>query len=203
MSIALKTIALAEDDPVVMALLKASLESLGYEIVGIANNGLEALQVAQLQKPQLILIDIHMPVMNGLEAAKQIIALGTTAVVTLTGDVDPSLARQALDLGVCGYMQKPLQLTQLVPVMETAWHRFQAVKLMKAELSTLNETLETRKLLEKAKGILMEQQGFTEEMAHKVIQKMSQDQAIALKEVCRSIIQVRMVLGKAASKRAA
>ena len=85
--------------------------------------------------------------------------------------------------------------------MEMAWHQFQIVTDLQKELSALNETLETRKLLEKAKGILMEQQGFTEESAHQTIRKMSQDQGIAIKEVCRSIIQVKMVLGKMAPKR--
>jgi two-component system, response regulator PdtaR len=202
MTIPLKTIAIAEDDNAVCALLQGGLIDLDYKIIGIAKNGEEALEIVKLKKPQLILMDIHMPLLNGIEAAKRIIAMQQTAVVLLTGDADPNLAHQALEMGICGYVQKPCDLAQLQPVLETAWHQFQVVTGLHKQMGTLTEMLETRKLLEKAKGILMEQQGLSEESAHTAIQKMSQEQGVAIKEVCRSIIQVKMVLGKMVPKRA-
>jgi AmiR/NasT family two-component response regulator len=141
-----------------------------------------------------------MPVLDGLEATRQIVALGTTAVVILTGDPNPEMARTAMDLGACGYMQKPFDQGQIAAILESAWHRFQTVKALQEKTRSLDEALEMRKLTEKAKGILMEQQGFSEEEAHRTLQKLSQDQGLPLKEVCRSIIQVRSVLGKKTKK---
>jgi len=201
MTIPLKTIVIAEDELAISEALKRGLVQRGYEISGVARNGEEAIEIVKLKQPQLILMDVHMPLLNGIEAAKRIIAMEKTAVVLLTGDADPKLAHQALDMGISGYIQKPCDLTQLGPIIETAWHQFQVVTELHKQMGTLTDTLETRKLLEKAKGILIEQQGLSEESAHKAIQKMSQDQGIAIKEVCRSIIQVKMVLGKLGTKR--
>jgi two-component system, response regulator PdtaR len=201
MTIPLKTIAIAEDEKALCALLQRGLVQLGYEIVGVAKNGEEASEIVKLKQPQLILMDVHMPLVDGMEAAKRIIAVQKTAIVLLTGDGNPNLAHQALEMGICGYVQKPCDLAQLGPIMETAWHQFQVVTELQKQMGTLTESLETRKLLEKAQGILMEQQGLSEESAHKAVQKMSQDQGISIKEVCRSIIQVKMVLGKMAPKR--
>ncbi len=203
MTISLKTIAIAtEDEKGLSELLQRGLVQQGYDIVGVARNGEEAIEIVKLKKPQLILMDVHMPLLNGMEAAKRIIAMQQTAVVLLTGDANPNLAHQALDMGICGYVQKPCDLAQLQPILETAWHQFQVVTGLHKQMDSLTEMLETRKLLEKAKGILMEQQGLSEESAHTAIQKMSQEQGITIKEVCRSVIQVKMVLGKMAPKRA-
>ena len=93
-----------------------------------------------------------MPEMNGLEAAQSIIGLKTTAIVMMTGDANPQIARQALDAGVCGYMLKPTEVAQIGPILESAWHRYQTVNTLQRELALAAETLETRKLIEKAKG---------------------------------------------------
>jgi response regulator NasT len=108
-----------------------------------------------------------------------------------------------MDMGACGYMQKPFNGMQVAAIMESAWHRFQTIFALQEKNRLLDEALELRKLTERAKGILMEQQGFTEEQAHKCLLKMSQDQGLQLKDVCRSVIQVRMVLGKMQKPKAA
>lgn len=195
MTLPLKSIAIAEDDITVTRCIERVVSQHGYKVVGTAANGIDALHLVRTQQPHLIIMDIHMPVMEGLEAAKQIIALETTAVVMVTADTDPSLARQALDLGVAGYILKPCQCDQIVPLLESSWHRFQTIRSLRQEMRQLTETLETRKLLDKAKGILMEQQGFSEQEAHQTIQKMAQDQGLTIKELCRSLIQVKMILG--------
>lgn len=201
MVLPLKNVALADDFPSILDVLSAACKPL-YNIVGQAKNGLEALTLVRSVQPQLLILDLHMPGMDGMEALKQIVPLKTTAVVIMTGDSDPAVARQAMDLGAYGYILKPLEFTQIVPVLETAWHCFQTSSTLTQEVARLTDSLETRKLLDQAKGILMEQQGMTEEQAHKTLQKMSQDQAISLKEVCRSLIQVRMLLGRAAQRKA-
>ena len=198
MSIPLKTVVIVDDEPAVRTLLKVAVAELGYQCIGEASKGQDALELIKRHQPHVVVLDIHMPGMDGLEVASHVIPLGTTAVVIITGTRNPEMARKAMDLGICGYVQKPFDLNQVGAVIESAWHRFQTVQGLQEKTRELEETLEMRKVLEKAKGILMEQQGFSEEEAHKVLQKMSQDQGIALKDVCRSVIQVRAVLGKAA-----
>jgi two-component system, response regulator PdtaR len=203
MTLPLKTIAVADDEPGIVAVLKTISEDLGYRVVGTAYNGKDAVDMVTRVNPNVILLDVHMPVLDGLEATGQIVKLGSTAVVLLTADIDPEIARKAMDLGACGYMQKPFDSTQIAAILESAWHRFQTVYALQEKNRLLDEALEMRKLTEKAKGILMEQQGFSEEEAHKCLLKMSQDQGIALKEVCRSILQVRMILGKKSQRKIA
>ncbi len=197
----LKTVAFADDEPGTLHVLEMACGQQ-YEIVGQAKNGLEAVNLVRVFKPQVLILDLHMPVMNGLDALRQIIPLQTTAVVILTADQNSESAIQAMDVGACGYVTKPFEFSQIVPMLETAWHRFQTNQTFKTEITSLSDSLATRKLLEKAKGILMEQQGMTEEQAHKTLQKMSQDQAISLKEVCRSLIQVRTLLGRSTQRKA-
>jgi AmiR/NasT family two-component response regulator len=197
----LKRVAFADDESGIRQVLELSCRGK-YEVVGQAKNGLEAISLVKALRPQVLTLDIYMPIMNGLDALKEIVALGTTAVVILTADQDPETAVQAMNGGACGYITKPFEFSQVVPMLETVWHRFQTSQAFQNEIATLSESLETRKLLEKAKGILMEQQGMTEESAHKTLQKMSQDQAISLKEVCRSLIQVRTLLSRTVQRKA-
>jgi response regulator NasT len=191
----LRTIAIADDEPLLQAVLSNMLRQAGYDVVGTAADGQEALHLATVRKPQILLLDIHMPVMDGLQALEKIVLLRTTAVIMLTGDGSPDVAHQAMTLGASGYLRKPVELMTLAPMLETAWHHFRKEHALDQKNLELQEMLEVRKLVEKAKGILMEQQGFTEEEAHKCLNRMSQDQGLAMKDVCRSIIQVKMVLG--------
>jgi len=202
MTLPLQTVAFVDDEPGILQVLRMACESC-YQVIGEGRNGIEAVTLVKTLKPQVLVLDLHMPAMDGLQALRQIVPFETTAVVILTADQDPKIAREAMDLGACGYVNKPFELSQIIPMLETAWHRFQSAHHLRQEVAQLSENLETRKLLERAKGILMEQQGFTEDQAHKMLQKMSQDQGISLKEVCRSLIQIRMVLGKTAQQRKA
>jgi AmiR/NasT family two-component response regulator len=190
----LKTVAIADDEPGMIQVVTLACGSR-YEIVGTAKNGQEAITLVKTSAPNLLIMDLHMPVLDGAQALKQIVSLKTTAVVILTADQDSATARQMMDLGAAAYMTKPFDQSQVIPVMESAWHHHQAIAVLQQQTDALTENLETRKLLEKAKGILMEQQGFSEEEAHRTIQKMCQDQGVTVKELCRSLIQVKMVLG--------
>jgi len=197
----LHSVAFADDEVGILQVLQMACEG-HYEIVARAHNGLEAVTLVRTLKPQLMVLDLHMPVMDGMEALRQISALKTTAVVMLTADQSPLVARQAMDLGASGYVAKPFEFSQIVPMLETAWYSYQSTRSLRKEVFDLTESLETRKLLERAKGILMEQQGFSEDQAHKTLQKMSQDQAVSLKEVCRSLIQVKSLLGRSIQRKA-
>src|SRR5579864_4157175 len=190
----LKTVAFAEDDAGILKVLRLACQPK-YDVVGMAKTGAEAISLVREVRPNILIMDLHMPVMNGLEALKQIVPLKSTAVIMLSADQDPFMAHQAMDFGACAYMSKPFELSQIEPAMESAWHRFQTQGALEEQTRVLTENLEVRKLLEKAKGILMEQQGYTEEEAHRTIQKLCQDQGISVKELCRSLIQVKKVLG--------
>jgi response regulator NasT len=195
MSQPLKRIAIAEDDDTTNALLARLLPNLGYECVGAVKNGEQAVSLVKQSKPQLIVMDIHMPVLDGLEATREVTKLGTTAVVMMTGDMSADISRTAAEAGASAFLRKPFDVYQVSAVLESGWRQFLANQNLQKENRTLQETLETRKLVEQAKGILMQQQGLSESDAHRALQKMSQDQGISLKEVCRSLIHVRMVLG--------
>jgi two-component system, response regulator PdtaR len=197
-----KTIAIADDELSMRRMLRLACET-AYQIVGEAENGGQAVSLVQSLKPQLLILDMHMPGMDGLEVLRQIRPLKTTATVILTADPSTPLARQAMELGASGYLLKPFDAGQLVPMLETAWHHFASELTLTNEIMTLSDNLETRKLVEKAKGILMDQQGMSEDVAHKTLQRLSQDQGISLKEVCRSVIQVKMVLGRLTQKKIA
>jgi AmiR/NasT family two-component response regulator len=199
----LKTIALADDQRDDMELLKRVLVSLGYTVVGMAESGQEAIELVKREKPQILMMDVNMPGMGGLDTLKQIAPLKTTAVIMLTSDPTIELVRAAMAAGAYGYSTKPYTAMGVTAVLESTWHRAQAMVAADAEKQALMDQLEVRKLSDKAKGILMEQQGFSEDEAHRCLQKMSQDQGIPLKDVCRSLIQVRMVLGKTGSRKAA
>lgn len=199
----LKTIVIADDEEGMRNVLALLIRDLGYDCVGKAENGSQAIELVRSLRPHLILLDYHMPVLDGLEAAKQIAKLGTTAVLMMTADGTPEVGRQALDAGASGYMLKPFDSQQLSAIMETAWHRFQTIFTLEEKARELDAALEMRKLMEKAKGILMEQQGFSESEAHQSLLKMSQDQGLPLKDVCRAILHVRMVLGKKSNRKVA
>jgi two-component system, response regulator PdtaR len=191
----LKTVIVADDELAVREFLRTALSSLGFTVMGTAKNGQEAIDLVKQHQPQLAILDVHMPCLDGMEATEAIVAMGNTAVVLLTLDQSMDLVRRAMDLGASGYMQKPFTMNQIGAILEVSWHRYQTRKAMQEETKSLQEALELRKLTEKAKGILMQQQGYSEEEAHKCLQKMSQDQGLPLKDVCESIIRVRMVLG--------
>src|SRR4051794_24333505 len=116
----LKTVAIADDESIVVRLLTRFVTEFGYECVGTAANGAAAVDLVRQVKPQLMLLDFHMPIMDGLEATRQIVALQTTGIVLLTGDMDPKLAIEAMDAGASGYMMKPFESAQLPAVMESA-----------------------------------------------------------------------------------
>jgi AmiR/NasT family two-component response regulator len=200
MATTLKTIVIAEDEPIVMRLLLAIATQSGYQCLVTATTGDDLIDLVRRQKPNVVLTDFHMPGRDGLEMIRQLTALKTSAVVVLTAETDPVIARQALEAGASGYLHKPSNEVQIVAALESAWHGFNTVTALEEKARALDEALELRKLTEKAKGILMSQQGMNEDAAHKTVLRMAQDQGITLKEVCRSIIQVRMLLGNSKTR---
>ena len=174
-------ILLADDEAILRLDLREMLADAGHDIVGEAANGQEAVKLAKELKPDFIIMDVKMPIMDGITAAKIIAADNIAPVLLLTAYSQQDIVEQASDAGVIAYLVKPVREEQLFPAMEIAAKRFQ-------EMHKLNESLENRKLLDRAKGILMAAHGMTEQEAYRKMQQFSMAKRISLKELAESII---------------
>ena len=160
-------ILLADDEAILRLDLREMLADAGHDIVGEAANGQEAVKLAAELKPDFIIMDVKMPIMDGITAAKIIAADNIAPVLLLTAYSQQDIVEQASEAGVIAYLVKPVREEQLFPAMEIAAKRFQEMQKLNLELDKLKESLETRKLLDRAKGILMTAHGMTEQEAYR------------------------------------
>lgn len=181
-------IIIADDESIVRADLKEMLTNLGYLVIGDVGDGQSAVNLARELKPDVVLMDIKMPNMDGIEAAKILTEEQIAPVVLLTAYGQKELVDQAKEAGVVGYLVKPFRETDLLPAIEVALSRFKEFKTVRQEVADLQHALETRKLVERAKGILMDTQGIEENEAFRKIQKMSMNTRKPMKEVAEAII---------------
>ncbi|MBN2838406.1 MAG: response regulator, partial [Fusobacteriaceae bacterium] len=168
-------ILLAEDEFLCLIGIKNNLEDLGHEVIGEASDGLELVDMALKKKPQLILTDINMPFLSGIEAVKKINDSMTIPTIIISGYHEDKLIEEASDLGIFNYLVKPVDLRDLKIAIEVSMARFKDYKKMEEELENTKNLLEERKIIEKAKGILMKHQGLSENEAFIKLQKMSKD----------------------------
>ncbi len=190
-------ILLAEDDLAVAKGYEMILQQAGYQIVGIAHDGMEAVSMCESLRPDLILMDIKMPRMDGLEAARTINSRANDSfvpVVLVTAFAEQSLVQKAKSCGVLGYLIKPVHLDDLVPAVEMAHSAAQKINALEGVVENLSEELEARKLVERAKGILMKHLKVDEEEAMRMMQKESRRQRIKLKDLARAIIASHSVM---------
>jgi len=181
-------IIVADDESIVRTDLKEMLTNLGYLVVGDVGDGQSAVNLARELKPDVALMDVKMPNMDGIEAAKILTEERIAPVVLLTAFGQKELVDRAKEAGVVGYLVKPFRETDLLPAIEVALSRFEEFKQVQAEVTDLQEALETRKQVERAKGILMDAQGIEENEAFRKIQKMSMNTRKPMKEVAEAII---------------
>lgn len=181
-------ILLADDEAILRLDLREMLADAGHEIVGEAANGQEAIKLAKELKPDFIIMDVKMPIMDGITAAKVIAAEDIAPVLLLTAYSQQDIVEKASDAGVIAYLVKPIREEQLFPAMEVAVKRFAEVQKLNIELDQLKDSLETRKLLDRAKGILMAAHGMTEQEAYRKMQQFSMARRISLKELAESVI---------------
>jgi len=179
---------IADDDPIIRLDLRQMLENLGYEIVAEAGDGVEAVDLATAHTPDMCILDVKMPHLDGIDAAAKIADGGIAPVILLTAYSDKELVERAKGAGVFGYLVKPFKPSDLPPAMEVARSRYDANQQLSKELASAEERLETRKLLDRAKGILMESQGITEAEAYRRIQTQSMNARKSMKEVAEAII---------------
>jgi response regulator NasT len=183
-----KRILIADDESIIRMDLREMLTNLGYLVVGEAGDGQSALSMARDLKPDLVIMDIRMPNLDGIEAAKILTEEKVAPVVLLTAYSQRDLIERAKEAGVVGYLVKPFKEGDLSPAIEVALARFAEFKLMNKEAKDLQLALETRKLVDRAKGILMDTKGMTEAEAFRTVQKMSMNNRRPMKEVAEAII---------------
>ncbi len=195
MSKGARRVVIAEDEALIRLDLKEMLEEEDYEVVGEAGDGETAVKLAVSQRPDLVILDVKMPVLDGLSAAEQIAEQRLAPVVILTAFSQRDLVERARDVGAMAYLVKPFTKADLVPAIEMAVSRFQEVRALEAEVSSLRERLEVRKLLDRAKGLLQTEHGLTEPEAFRWIQKTSMDRRISMREVAQAVLDRAMTAG--------
>ena len=181
-------VVIAEDEAIIRLDLKETLEEEGYDVVGETGRGDEAVDLVKRLEPDLAILDIKMPGMDGLEAARAISAERGAAVLILTAFSQRDLIEQARDAGALAYLVKPFQKSELIPAVEVALGRFAEMKALAEENSSLTEQLATRKLVDRAKGILMDKHGMAEAEAFRFVQKTAMDSRRSLADVAQSVI---------------
>lgn len=179
---------IADDESLVRADLREALTEQGYLVVGEVGDGRSAVNMARELAPDVVLMDIKMPGLDGIEAARILTEERVAPVVLLTAYSQRELIERAKEAGVVGYLVKPFRETDLAPAIELALARFAEFRALEKEVSDLAEALETRKKVERAKGILMDKHGMTEAEAFRKIQKMSMNTRRPMKEVAEAII---------------
>lgn len=181
-------IVLADDEALIRLDLREMLMEAGHEIVGEAADGQEAVRLAQELRPDIVIMDVKMPVMDGLAAAKQITEAEIAPVLLLTAYSQQDIVARATEAGVIAYLVKPVREQQLFPAVEVAVSRFRAWQELGRELDELKESLATRKLVDRAKGILMAAHHMTEQEAYRKMQQFSMAKRISLKKLAEEII---------------
>jgi len=181
-------VVIAEDEAIIRLDLKETLEEEGYEVVGETGRGDEAVQLVKDLAPDLAILDIKMPGLDGLSAAREISADRKCAVLILTAFSQRDLIEQARDAGALAYLVKPFQKSELIPAVEVALGRFREMQALADQASTLEEQLETRKVVDRAKGILMDEHGMTESDAFSWIQKRAMQERATMRSIAEQVI---------------
>ena len=181
-------VVIAEDEAIIRLDLKETLEEEGYEVVGETGRGDEAVKLVREHQPDIAILDIKMPGLDGLQAAREITKERNAAVLILTAFSQRDLIEQARDAGALAYLVKPFQRSELIPAVEVALGRFQEMRALEAEVKGLEDQLETRRLVDRAKGLLMDKHGLSENDAFSFIQKTAMRERSTMKSIAQQVI---------------
>ncbi|HYP19138.1 MAG TPA: response regulator [Chloroflexia bacterium] len=181
-------VVIADDDPIIRMDLREMLGGMDYEVAGEASDGKSAVELARKLKPDLVIMDIKMPELDGIEAARMLTAEEVAPVLMLTAYSDPDLVQRATQAGVINYLVKPFREAQLGPAIEVTLARFREFAQLRKELGDVKEALEARKVIERAKGVLIDRYGLSEVEAFRRIQKRSMDSRKPMREVAEAIL---------------
>jgi two-component system, response regulator PdtaR len=179
---------IADDESIIRLNLRETLVGLGYLVVGDAGDGVSAIHLARELRPDLVIMDIKMPKLDGIQAAKVLTEEKIAPVLLLTAYSDRELVDRARDAGVVNYIVKPFREAELLPAIEIALARFAEFQDINKELGDLKDTMETRKLVERAKGVLMDTQGLKEQEAFRKIQQLSMNTRKSMREIAQAIL---------------
>jgi response regulator NasT len=183
-----RRVLIAEDEALIRLDLAEMLAEEGYVVVGEAGDGETAVRLAEETKPDLVILDIKMPIMDGIAAAERIAGNRLAPVVILTAFSQRDLVERARTAGAMAYLVKPFQKSDLVPAIEIAMSRFAELSALEAEVANLSDRLETRKAVERAKGILMSDYGMSEPEAFRWIQRNAMDHRMTMRDVAEKIV---------------
>ncbi len=186
-----RRVLVAEDEAIIRMDLREMLEEEGFDVVGEAADGRKAVELAREHRPDLVILDIKMPGMNGIRAAEIITRERISAVVILTAFSQRDLAAQAAQAGAMAYVVKPFQKSDLLPAIEIALERYGDFTRLEGQVDSLEDRLETRKVVERAKGIL-QQQGLSEDDAYKLMQRAAMDRSLPMSQVARLVIDGKL-----------
>jgi response regulator NasT len=179
---------IAEDEALIRLDLREMLEEEGYDVCGEAGDGASAVRMAQELHPALVILDVKMPVLDGISAAEQIVSERIAPVVILTAFSQRDLVERAREAGAMAYLVKPFQKKDLLPTIEMAVSRFAELVALEAEVADLTGRLEARKLVDRAKGVLQSQHGMAEPDAFRWIQRTSMDSRVSMRAVAQAVI---------------
>jgi response regulator NasT len=181
-------VVIAEDEAIIRLDLRETLEEEGYEVIGETGRGDEAIRFVRELRPDIAILDIKMPGVDGLTAAREIAAERLCAVLILTAFSQRDLIEQARDAGALAYLVKPYQKSELIPAVELAIGRHRELVALAGEVASLEEQLETRKVVDRAKGLLMDRHGMTEAEAFSFVQKTAMHQRTKMRDIARRIV---------------
>jgi response regulator NasT len=187
-------ILIADDESIRLMSLRKQLAALGHRVVAEASSGEQAVALAEATQPDLAILDIKMPVLDGIEAAQQITAARPIPIILLTAYNETELVERAAQASIAAYLMKPVAEEDLLPAITLALRRFRQFEALRREVSDLREALEARKLIERAKGILMHRLGLSEDEAFRRLQRQSQDSNRKLAEVAEAIVMADRLL---------
>jgi len=183
-----RTVVIAEDEVLIRMDLAEMLAEEGYDVVGQAGDGQRAVELAEEHRPDLVIVDVKMPVLDGIAAAERIAKQRIAPVIVLTAFSQRELVERARDAGAMAYLVKPFSQSDLVPAIEMAVSRYAELAAVEAEVADLSERLETRKVVDRAKGVLQEQLSLSEPDAFRWIQKTAMDLRLSMKQVAEGVI---------------
>jgi response regulator NasT len=183
-----RTVVIAEDETLIRMDLAEMLSDEGYDVVGQAGDGAKAVELAEELRPDLVILDVKMPVLDGIAAAEAIAGKRIAPVVILTAFSQRDLVERARDAGAMAYLVKPFTQSDLVPAIEMAVSRFAELSTLESEVADLTERLETRKAVDRAKGILQEQLRLSEPDAFRWIQKTAMDLRLSMRQVAEGVV---------------
>lgn len=187
-------VVIAEDEPLVTQTLTEQLRHLGHRMIGEAANGEEVVNMVLDARPDLVIMDIKMPKLSGLQASRAIMEKAPVPIILLTAYTDDAFIEEAASVGAMAYLVKPVDERDLVPAIRLAVSQFEQLQSLRREVDDLREALETRKLVERAKGVLMRRLNLTEEEAFNRIQRQARNRQAKMRDIAKAIIEADEIM---------